>query len=328
MNILPIIIAILVGATVYAIGIMLVSRFAPEDSTKYTKKHIKNLASSNVGYSEESETDILLSNTAKPETVIDKIFYSLPFTKMAYPMIAKAGLTKSVGKFFGNCMFVMVATIAFIQYKHLSHSPLNTIGIAVIVTYVYGFMSLRKTIAKRAKMFMNQFPDAIDIIVRSVKSGFPVNSSISMVADTMPSPIKEEFKQVSDEVSLGSTLVDAIERMSQRTDTDDVRFFTVVLALQQEVGGNLAEILSNLSGIIRKRKMMKLKILALTSEGRTSGWILGALPIVVAMGINYMSPEFLDPLFNTGQGHTILGLAIGCVATGVVVIRRMTAMEI
>jgi tight adherence protein B len=107
----------------------------------------------------------------------------------------------------------------------------------------------------------------------------------------------------------------------------DVRFFTVVLTLQQEVGGNLAETLSNLSSLIRKRRLMRMKIHALTSEGRATGWVLGLLPLFVALAIHFSSPEFLKPLY-TPAIHWILFLAVGLIATGVIIVRNMTNMEI
>ena len=164
--------------------------------------------------------------------------------------------------------------------------------------------------------------------MRSVKSGFPLNAAVNMVADSMPAPTSEEFKQMSTEVVHGSTLVEALSRLGDRMQAPDIRFFVVVLTLQQEVGGNLAEVLSNLSLLIRKRKMMAKKIRAITAEGRITGWILGSLPLFVALGIHFMDPDYLYPLFSTSSGNTLLVTIIITIMIGVGVIRKMVNLEI
>jgi tight adherence protein B len=196
------------------------------------------------------------------------------------------------------------------------------------MAYFFAWRIIRGRIKSRIKKFTNQFPDALDIIVRSVKSGFPLNAAVNMVAESMQAPASEEFKQVSTEVTHGSTLVEALARLGQRMKTPDINFFVVVLTLQQEVGGSLAEVLGNLSGLIRKRKMMVRKIHAITSEGRFTGWVLGSLPVLVAMGIHVMDPKYLLPLFYTPSGHTILGITVTTILIGVGIIRKMVDMEI
>ena len=126
----------------------------------------------------------------------------------------------------------------------------------------------------------------------------------------------------------GSTLVDALDKMATRVDLPDVRFFAVVLTLQQEVGGNLAETLSNLSSLIRKRRMMRLKIAALTSEGRSSGWVLGMLPLFVGGIVKFMTPDYLTPLFETSTGNMVLTAAIVSVGIGVGIVRLISNVEV
>ena len=172
------------------------------------------------------------------------------------------------------------------------------------------------------------FPDAVDLIVRSVRSGHPINTAMRMITENMDSPIRDEFRQVTDEVSYGRTLPEALKRMSARIALQDVDFFVVVLSVQQETGGSLTEVLTNLSTIIRKRKQLRAKIRAMTSEGRATSYILGAIPVVEFGALYVITPSYLDPLFTTMTGNIILGAAIGLIITSQYVIRIMINIDI
>ena len=166
------------------------------------------------------------------------------------------------------------------------------------------------------------------MIVRSVRSGHPLNSAMRMIAENMDNPVKEEFKQVVDEVSYGRSLPEALNRLAQRIDEPDLNFFVVVLSVQQETGGSLAEVLSNLSSIIRKRRQLRLKIRALTSEGRATSYVLGGLPVVEFIALYFVTPAYLDPLFDTIQGNVILGVAAGLILIAMWIVRAMVNIDI
>ena len=149
-----------------------------------------------------------------------------------------------------------------------------------------------------------------------------------MVAENMQPPVSKEFKQVADETAYGSSLIESLTRLSKRIDEPDVRFFVVMLTVQQDVGGNLSESLSNLSSIIRKRRQLRMKVRAMTSEGRATAYVLGSMPPVL-FGIIYMiQPRHLEPLFVTHTGNIMLGIAVGILAFGAAVIWRLVTPEI
>ena len=149
-----------------------------------------------------------------------------------------------------------------------------------------------------------------------------------MITENMESPIRDEFKQVVDEVSYGRTLAEALRRMSARLELADVDFFAVVLSVQQETGGSLTEVLTNLSNIIRKRKQLRARIRAMTSEGRATAYILGAIPVVEFAALLYLTPSYVQPLFTTLTGNIMLGVAVSLVVASQVVIRYMINIEI
>ena len=144
----------------------------------------------------------------------------------------------------------------------------------------------------------------------------------------MEDPVGPEFKQVINEVSYGRPLVEALRRLAKRIDEPDVHFFVVVLSVQQETGGNLAEILSNLSNVVRGRKKLTQKIRAMTSEGRATAWILGSLPVIQFGAIFATSPDYLEPLFTTFMGNILLAVAFGMVAFAVWIITKMIDVDI
>ena len=319
----PLVISVLVGVGIY----LLVIALLPKDflfKTQYTKKHIKTLE--NNQYIDEVEGS-LVRDSYQSTGLFARAFYALPFSKNFQPYLLRAGMASRVDSLFLICLAVFAGALLSLSYMKIGNFP-EILVASVAAGYFVGWKIISSKIKKRAVKFVAQFPDALDTIVRSVRSGFPVNAAVNMVHESMDAPISEEFKLVSDEVHHGRTLVDALGRLSDRMQLADVKFFAVVLTLQQEVGGNLAETLENLSDLIRKRRMMKLKIHALASEGRSTGWVLGLLPVFVAGGIQVMSPDFLAPLWYTSSGHWVLGTAISAIAIGVLIVRKMSDLEI
>ena len=178
------------------------------------------------------------------------------------------------------------------------------------------------------KRVEEQFPLALDIFVRALRSGHPVASAIDLLTHEMEDPMGTEFGVVADEVAYGADLNDALQAMAERWDNPDMRMFVVSLSLQAETGGNLAEILENLAEVIRARAAMYMKVRALSSEGRLTGWMLTILPIVSLLGMVTVNPGFYmdvarDPIFIWGFTGLILLYFIGVYA-----IRRMVDLKV
>jgi tight adherence protein B len=203
-----------------------------------------------------------------------------------------------------------------------------SLPMALILAYLIPLRHCRKTIAKRNAKFIDQFPDALDTIVRSVRSGFPLSVALTMLAENAEDPVRAEFRQVTDEIALGRTLAQALSRLAARINEPDIRFFVVVLTVQQETGGNLAEIVSNLSNIIRKRKQIRHKIHAMTSEGRATGYVLGALPVVVFLALYFIQPGYLEPFFHDPLGQKFFAGAIALIVSCYFVIKQMINVDI
>ncbi len=182
---------------------------------------------------------------------------------------------------------------------------------------------LNTMIKGRHKKMINQFADALDVIVRGVKTGLPLNECIRIIAKESPEPLRKEFLTFADNLSMGSGLDRALGHLYKRMPLQEVNFFAIVLIIQSKAGGNLSEALGNLSTVIRSRKMMREKVNALSSEAKASGMIIGSLPFAVGTMVFMTTPDYIMELFLTETGHVILVLAAVMMGLGITVMRNM-----
>jgi tight adherence protein B len=202
-------------------------------------------------------------------------------------------------------------------------------GLAALLTAtVLPYLALRILRGRRQKKFAGQFPDALDIIVRSLRAGHPVPIAITMVGREMTDPIGSEFGVVSDEVTYGADLETAMRNLYARIGSDDLPLFVTAVAIQGSTGGNLGEILENLSGVIRDRFKMRRKIRALAAEGRASAMILSSLPIGIFLAIQFIAPDFYGSVWHEHLTHVLLYTAGGWMALGNLIMFKMVNFKI
>ena len=200
--------------------------------------------------------------------------------------------------------------------------------IAASVAYLAPRWWLNRTRRKFQSKFLDELPNAIEAMVRGVKSGLPLNDSIRVVAKEVKEPVRSEFVRVLDSQALGNSIEDAIKVIYKRVPLPEVNFFVVVITVQAQAGGNLSEALGNLSRVLRDRKKMKAKINALSMEAKASAVIIGALPFIVAFLVYLTSPEYIMILFTDSRGHLILGASAIWMSIGILVMRNMINFDI
>jgi tight adherence protein B len=176
---------------------------------------------------------------------------------------------------------------------------------------------------RRLARFSTAFPDAIDIIVRGIKSGVPLIDCLKIVSGEAPEPVKGEFKTLIEDQALGMPLDEAVQRLPDRIPVSEASFFAVVISVQSRAGGNLSEALANLSGSLRERRKMLSKIAAMSAEAKASGGIIGSLPIVVAGILYFASPDYIGLLFTTLTGNLVLAGCALWMSLGILVMRKM-----
>ena len=207
-------------------------------------------------------------------------------------------------------------------------SLLLATGIGLFVGMGLPHLVVGKLIKKRGGKFTTKFPDAIDLLVRGLRSGLPISETLGIVSTEVPGPVGEEFKLVTERMKIGRTMEDALQDTADRINMAEFNFFCITLAIQRETGGNLAETLANLSDVLRKRSQMKLKIRAMSSEAKASAYIIGALPFIVFGLVYWSDPPYLAGFF-TDDRLIIAGMGgLTWMSIGVFIMAKMINFEI
>jgi tight adherence protein B len=240
--------------------------------------------------------------------------------------LIQAGVKTSPKQFWiysiacGAVLTMIVYAVSGIPYTIPAALLVGTFGIPRYV--------LNLLVNRRLKAFTALFANAIDLIVRGVKTGMTVAECLSIVGKEMPDPVGAEFRTITESVQMGVTLEECLNRLVMRVPTTEVQFFTIVLITQQVTGGNLAETLAKLSGILRDRKKMKDKIKALSSEAKASASIIGSLPFAVAGILSFIAPDYVSLLVTTNAGNWCLVFGAMSFGIGILVMRKMINFEI
>jgi tight adherence protein B len=207
-------------------------------------------------------------------------------------------------------------------------APLLALGAGLMVGAFVPHMWVGRTINKRLNNFIVRFPDALDLMVRGLRSGLPVTETLGIISSELPGPVGEEFKLVTERIRIGKTMEEALQDTANRMGIAEFNFFCITLAIQRETGGNLAETLANLGDVLRKRSQMKLKIKAMSSESKASAYIIGSLPFIVFALIYSINPTYMGKFFIDER---LIGMGIGAfvwLALGGFIMAKMINFEI
>ena len=235
--------------------------------------------------------------------------------------LAQAGLAPNVRGFWiasgaVAAVFLLIGLVA-------SRSFPIALGVAFAAglgmpRWALGFLAKR-----RLTKFTAAFPDATDVIVRGIKSGLPVHDCLKVIAAEAPKPLNEEFHKIVENLGMGLSTDQCLEKLYSRMPTSEVRFFAIVLGIQSKTGGNLAEALNNLSTVLRARKLMKEKIKAMSGEAVASAGIIGALPLCIMGLVSITTPAYMRPMLNDPRGHVLLMIGAFWMSCGIFVMRKM-----
>ena len=240
--------------------------------------------------------------------------------------LRQAGMKVTIERFYVYsvvCGVVVTALAFFLKAPLLILPGALAAGTLGLPRWFVSFMR-----GRRIKAFLNDFPNALDVIVRAVKSGLPLNDGIRLIASESPEPVKGEFRRIVESQQVGMSIPDAAMRMSETMPCPEAGFFGIVIQIQQQAGGNLSEALGNLSRVLRDRKKMKAKVQALSMEAKASAVIIGALPFIVGFLVYLSSPNYIMPLFTTSTGHLILGVSGIWMSIGIFVMRKMMNFDV
>ena len=220
---------------------------------------------------------------------------------------------------------VLSAVLAksFLPSSASAFAPMLMIAALVVGGFGLPRFVLAKITARRQKQFQTELANSIDVIVRGIKSGLPLNECLAVIAKESPEPVAGEFRDVIEQQRVGVSLAEALERLTRRMPLPEVKFLAIVIAIQQQSGGNLAEALANLSSVLRDRFKMAMKVKALSAEAKASAAILGCLPPGVMLMVHMSSPEYIAPLFATRTGNLFILAGLFWMSCGILVMRKM-----
>ena len=215
----------------------------------------------------------------------------------------------------------------YVVVGYFGGTPLYGLIAGIVGTVAIALLYVTRTRSNRITRFLTQLPDAIDIMIRSLSAGHPLPTSVSLVAREMPDPVGTEFGLMSDEMTYGTDIDTATRNMVTRVGADDLNFLAVSLSVQRGSGGNLTEILRNLSDMLRKRTMMKAKIKAISAEGRWTAWFMMFFPFYLYLLIDFLAPKYFDPIWESGYGSIIVTVGLVIMLFGMVIIRKIVNFD-
>ena len=240
--------------------------------------------------------------------------------------LRQAGLRTTLRNYFLLCAGLSIAAAAI--HILLGYPMVGLLPVAITVGFGLPRYVVARMSKRRVAKFTKEFANAVDVIVRGIKSGLPVGECLNVIATESPEPVAGVFTEIVESQKLGLPLNDALERAQEQMKTAEMQFFAIVLAIQSQTGGNLADTLQNLSNILRDRKKMADKVKALSSEAKSSAGIIGSLPFLMTALLYLVSPEYITPLFVDNLGQILIACGLAWMSIGVFIMKQMINFEV
>ncbi|MBA16430.1 MAG: pilus assembly protein TadB [Sphingomonas sp.] len=319
---------LMIGAGAFAVLAMMVFAFAGPSPRRAGARRLGTVRQRHSGNTMaaamEAQMRRITASRASRADVATARF--LPNPALLGKRLAATGKGWTVGQYGMATLGLFVVTVSALLLQGAPLLLALLLGVFVglgIPHFVVGFF-----VKRRIKNFTVKFPDAIELLVRGLRSGLPITETMTVVAQEIEGPVGDEFRAVSDKMKIGRTLDAALQETADRLGTPEFQFFTITIAIQRETGGNLAETLSNLADVLRKRAQMKLKIKALSSESKASAYIVGALPFIVFGMIWFINNSYMMNFF-TDQRLMITGIGgLIWMGLGAFIMAKMVNFEI
>jgi tight adherence protein B len=258
--------------------------------------------------------------------LIQRVLLKFPRVHSLDRFILQAGLEWMVSHVLLACG--LLGALAFLAMVSFANQPAWIAALAGAGGAAMPLLYLNYRRARRLAHLERQLPDALDLVTRALRAGHSFASSVQMIGDEMSEPIASEFRMVADEVNFGVSLQQALTNLSERVPLTDLRYFVVSVLIQRDSGGNLTEVLGNLSRLIRERLKLLARVRVLSSEGRLSAWILGLMPFALAGAMNIFNPAFMSPLWTDPMGLSVIKYMLVTMLVGVVLLRKIVKIRV
>jgi tight adherence protein B len=319
---------IIIGIGIFITVVLLIegayfaSRAAKKSEQKKVRKKLRALSS---GSYKNEEINIVRKKLLSEVPWFNRMLLSSPRIHKLDRLVEQANTRRPVG--FYLSLSILLAVCGYLACALLTVNTLVRFLLPVILGSL-PFFSIYLKKNRRMQKFGRQLPDALDLIVRALKAGHAFSSGIRMVADEFDDPVGPEFAKTMDEINFGVGVPEALINLSNRVDCPDLKFFVISVIIQRETGGNLAEVLENISHLIRERFKLQGRIRVLSAEGKFSAIVLVALPFVVCFTLLLVNPGFLKPLYTDPAGKVMIAAAIIMMSMGIFVMKRMISIKV
>ncbi len=295
-----------------------------------TKKRFERVSGKEIkSLKEHASTASLRRRTSDSEIALFDRFIktALPNPEKLRQRLARTGRNIVLGQYLVvNALSVF---LFFLIFSHLAGwSKLISLFMGIAAGLYLPHMITGMMGNRRIRKFLGSFPEAIDTICRGLRSGLPITETIATVGRELPNPIGIEFSRVSDGVRMGRSLEESMWEVAGRVDSPEFRFFIIAMAIQKETGGNLAETLGGLADLLRKRRQLRLKIKAMSSEAKASAIIIGSLPFIMFGILMFVNAEYVSALLHETKGRMMLFGGLGWLSIGILCMRQMIAFDI
>jgi tight adherence protein B len=315
---------IAVGVGLLIMGFYVVYLLYSSGRRKKTLSIDERLSKTSLGVNQEGEVENL---TLLKTTPTEGYFKSkLPKIEGLKEWILHAGLEIRPSIFVSSSITFGLFIIMIFIFA-LKANILISILLGILSSFLIPWAIIATLTARNKRKFLEEFPIALDIIRRALRAGHSIDRSITMVIEQVSGPVGQSFKRIVDQLSLGKPFDEVLADMANRLGIDDFRMLAIVIVLQRETGGSLAESIDNFSKIIRARQQLRKKVKALTAEVRVTAMILTAIPFCIFLLVYVSTPRYFDPLFYTQNGQTLLIIGIVMLVAGIGIIIRMAYRE-
>ncbi|MFL9898096.1 type II secretion system F family protein [Paraburkholderia fungorum] len=273
----------------------------------------------------KEQLSILKQRLLSDSPFVTQLLLRVPRVHALDQQLLQSGLRWSVARF---AAYTLLCALAGAMLGFLMQAPALLTTVLAGVVGLLPAMILRRKRAKRVLQLERQLPDAADLIARALRAGHSFPAALGMVGEELPDPLGGEFALAFDEINYGVSMNDALLNMVNRVPVDDLRYFVIAVLIQREAGGNLAEILGSISGIIRERLKLLGKVRVLSAEGRLSAWILGVLPFAILGLLSVLNPGYINVFWNDPAGVQLAAVALTMMLFGILWMRKVVRIHV
>jgi tight adherence protein B len=318
---LLLLIAVAVVLLIEGLYLMWVSQNGAE-----ARKLHRRLRALSVSRDNTQQARLLKQRTIGQVPLIERVLLGLPKARGLDRFLLQAGLDWAASKLLLSCALLGVTGWAVLTISFRQTWLVGVIASGVLAALPLLYVHRRRH--RRLGRMEQQLPEALDLMTRALRSGHAFSAALKMVGEELTEPVAGEFRIVHDEVNFGVTLQQALTNLSERVPLTDLRYFVVAVLIQRESGGNLTEVLGNLSRLMRDRLKLLAKVRVLSSEGRLSAWILGVMPFALAGVMNLVNPAFMRPLWTDPIGIVMVKYTLGLMVIGLLMLRKLSRIRI